>query len=96
MRHDEPGLVDHVVPVQNQIQIERARRAEVRPRPAEAMLDREQSIQQRTGRERRIRDQRAVQDGRLRILADVRRLVERGDANVEEDGLKRGDGVAQG
>jgi hypothetical protein len=47
MRHDEAGLVEDFIAVQNQIEVDGARSARMRPLAPEPLLDLEQSCQQR-------------------------------------------------
>src|SRR3954471_17424291 len=71
MRNYEAGLVDDLVAVEDEIEIECPRRVLGRACSSEAVLDREQRVEERTGRERRRADSGRVQIARLR----------RGDSN---------------
>ena len=85
MRHDQPGLVDHGLPKQDQIQIERPRRVRGRPLPPTLALDPEQGVQQRPRRQRRLPDGGGVQIQRLRPGdAGGDRVVVGGDGELAE------------
>jgi hypothetical protein len=95
VRHAEIRLVEHGITVQNQIEIERARCACVRPLSSELALDFEQALQQRAGIERCLSDDDAVQERGLIADADRRRSVEGGHAKVGDEILERRDRLTQ-
>ena len=65
MRHLQVGLVHHLIPRQNQIEIERPRRARVRARPAGRRLDRAQRLEQLSRRQARLPHPDRVQVRRI-------------------------------
>lgn len=84
MRHDEPGLVDARVAVEEQVEVERARsvRDARHADAARGALEREERVEQRARRERGRELRRAVQVGALaRGAADGLRLEPRRDAD---------------
>jgi hypothetical protein len=95
MRDDQSLLLDDAVPIQNQIEIEGAGGAWMRPRAAEAPLDREQRLEQRTRRQRRVPDGGGIEKPRLVADADRIGVVEGGNAEIGDDGLQRLDGAEQ-
>src|SRR5688572_2963418 len=82
MRDEQPGLVHHGVPVQDEIEIQRARRAAVGARAAEVLFDGEELLEQGMRVERRDAGDRGVQHRRLHLVANV--------GSVEEGGRSQG------
>ena len=76
MRHPEARLLDHGIPIQDQIEIERAVRARVRTLAPESLLDLQEPLEKLPRRERRLPDRRRVQKSRLFADADGIRFVE--------------------
>src|SRR5439155_9328224 len=70
MRHREAGLVDDAIPIQNEIEIERPRRAGERPLAAALALDRLQRFEELARGQAGLADDRAVQERRLDADAD--------------------------
>src|SRR5579871_982486 len=82
MRDGEPGLVDLLVSVEEQVAVERARAVLARsPGAAEALLGREQPVEELASRERRLELGGAVEEERLRADADRLRLAQRRDGD---------------
>ena len=81
MRNAQPGLVDHGVPVQEEVEVERPRpvRGERLPSPAEPPLDGEQDVQESPGGELGFERGDTVQEARLLADADGGGVDERGD-----------------
>jgi len=76
MRNGQAGLVQHGIPEENQIEVERARRVRVRPLTASRLLGRQQRLEQRSRRHRRLADRGRIQEQRLRTGdADGNRVV---------------------
>src|SRR5262249_52511305 len=70
MRHSETGLVDLFAPVHEQIEVDDARPPALLADPPQRALDVEEQVEELSGRERRLQDDRAVQELRLRDRAD--------------------------
>jgi len=66
VRDDQSRFVDDVIAKQDEIEIERARRVDVRPLPVAGALDGEQRVEQRPRRGRGHADDRRIQEARLR------------------------------
>ena len=83
MRNNQPRLVDHRVAVENQIEIERARRAAVRARAAEVLLDRRAAAPAARGRSSEVAPTTApFSTGCLDFGSDVGSIVEGRNAEV--------------
>ena len=65
MRDDESLLFDDALPIQNQIEVEGARRARMRTLTAEALFDVEQGVEELARGERRAAGRCRVQKARL-------------------------------
>ena len=86
VRHGEPRLVDRLVPVEEKVEVDRAR-PEPRPRALapERALDGEQAFEEVAGREIRLDEAGGVQKPRLVDVPDRVGVLEPGDrddANV--------------
>lgn len=86
MRDVEIRLVDDLIAVQNEIEIERPRRAGVRTRTAETMFDLEEPGEQCPGRKRRAARRGGVQEARLVAHAHRIGVMERRDVQVVDRG----------
>ena len=75
MRHHEAGLLDNLITVQDQVEIERARGARMRPLAPEAILDLEQSGQQRSRIEGGLPYDGCIEETRLVADADWRGVM---------------------
>src|SRR5262245_35359660 len=96
VRHDESGLVDDLATVEDQIEVERARRVPVGTLPPEALLDREESVQQGARRQRRGADDGRVQvPGLWRGSADRRSVVKGRGPNAAEERAELSDGARE-
>src|SRR5262245_55040171 len=96
MRHGQSRLVDHAVSVQNQIEIECSRRANVWPLASESLLDGLQCIEDRARRELRLACRRSVQKHRLRSWhIDRSGFVERRNTQACERRSERRDSDSQ-
>ena len=83
MRHRQPFGLYHFFAIQDQIEIDRARRALVRPLAAESLLDSQQHVENRGSREHRLACRRGIEEYRLRAdHANRFGFMERGDAKV--------------
>jgi len=93
VRHGQFRPFDDAIAEEDQIQIERPRRAGPRSRSAAGVLDRHQLCEQRIRIERGCADHGRVQIGRLR-LRDVerRRLAKARDVEIREKRGKSSDG----
>jgi hypothetical protein len=91
MRNPQVGFLDYVIPVQNQIQIERPGGTWVRTIAAAVRFDCQQEIEQLPRRHRRMAGDGGVQKARLRADANRLGFVNAGDAKVGEVGVKAGD-----
>ena len=81
MRHVEPGLVDHLVPVDEQVEVDvRGPQRSPRTRPSERSISSKQ-VEERPRRQRRLDRDGAVQERRLIDDADRVRLAELGDGD---------------
>jgi hypothetical protein len=77
MRHDQcRRLIDHGIPEQNQIEIDRARRAGIRPLASELLLEREQQRQELARGERGLSNRGRVEELGLGIDANGIGVVE--------------------
>ena len=85
VRDDQAGLVDHLVAIENQVQVECAGRAGKGPLPSELPLEIEQPLEQRPGRQGRSARDGAVQELRLRANPDRGGAVPAGDADRIQD-----------
>src|SRR5436190_2078520 len=98
VRDGEPGLVDHLVAVEEEVEVERPRAVLAGdPDAAEALLDGEQAVEELARGQRRLELEGAVEEGRLSADADRLRLAEGRDGK-DVDSLLRGedaDGRAQ-
>jgi len=88
MRHDETWRVDHLIVIEDQIQVERTRRAGKRSLAAKFLLDVEQRGQQIARGQRGLPDRRRIEKDRL-LTNTHRRCV------VKAGCLERLDGGAQ-
>ena len=86
MRHYQSGFRHALVAVENQIEIERSRRAGSGAYAAVLPFDCHQPIQQLSRRQVRFADDHAVQVARLRAEADGRGIERGGLAEVREKG----------
>ena len=86
MRDAEVRLVDDLVTVQNQIEVERPRRARPRARTAEMLFDVESPGQTVAGRKRRSARRGGVQEARLSTHSDRIGFMERRDTQVVDRG----------
>src|SRR5262245_17931393 len=97
MWDDQIRRVDDLVVVQNQIEIERARRAGIWAGSATSLLDVEQHTKQVVRRERRLPHCGGGQEDRLVTHTDGSRVVEAGKAeglNVRPQRVERGTEIA--
>jgi hypothetical protein len=85
MRDDQSRLVNPRAPIQNQIQVERARGAFERACPASLALDAQQRVQHGARRQVRLPHDDAVQEARLVADAHGRRVVPGGLSKIGED-----------
>lgn len=88
MRHAQSRFVDDFPSVKDQIHVERARRTLVRTLAAVRLLDRQQAFQKRTGSERRLTDDGAVEKIRLQWDTDRRGLMPRRHAQAGKDAVQ--------
>ena len=95
MRHHQSGFRQALVAVENQIEIERSRRAGGGAHAAVLPFDCQQPIQQWPRRQVRLADDHAVQVARLRADADRRGIERRGLAEVREKGGELTDGKCE-
>ena len=95
MWNEQAGLVDDRVAVQNEVEIERARRTAVWARSPELLFDGKQALQQGVRRQRRRPDDGAVQHRRLDLCANVGSVVEGGNAQAANEVTQRVDGCVQ-
>jgi hypothetical protein len=65
VRHPEAGLVDDLVPGENQVDVERSRGVGAGPRPAMTLFDVEKRIEQLARRAGRTADPCRVEIGRI-------------------------------
>lgn len=95
MRDDEPQLLDDVIAVENQIEVERTRRARVRAFAAQPSFDIEQRREEGGRRQRGVSDRGGVQESRLLPHAKGVGLVEGRHTQMRERGGECRDGLAQ-
>lgn len=78
VRHRQPGLVHGLLPVEQEVEVDRpGAEARAGPLAPEGALDGEEPLEQITRRERRLDGDGAVQEARLVGVADGVRLAER-------------------
>src|SRR5215216_3913864 len=70
MRYHQPRIVDDKIVVEEQVEVERARRVAERARATKRGLDLVQSFQESTGWQLRLEPRRGVQKRRLVRVAD--------------------------
>src|SRR5439155_8443943 len=98
VRDGEPGLVDHLVAVQEKVEIERPRAVLVGDaNAAETLLDREQPVEELARREARLQLDGSVEERRLLADSHRFRLAQGRDADDlgSRLGPERVDGCAQ-
>ena len=95
MRDVELQLVDDLIAVQNQIEIERPRRAGVRTLTAEMMFDVEEPGEQCAGRKRRAARRSGVQEARLVAHSHRIGVMEGRDAQIVDRGRQCRQRLAQ-
>src|SRR5215218_742213 len=89
VRHRQAGLVDLLLPVEEEVEVDRPRPPAglLSPFPAKGLLDRKQPLEQRARRQVRLDRARTVEEARLVDVADRLSLLERRDGDDLDPGL---------
>ena len=95
MRDAESLILDHPIPIQNQVEIERARGARVRTLASHLALDAEKDGQQIARHEGGVTDGHRIEEAGLLANADRRGVVKGGDAEIANRGRERVDRIEQ-